>query len=200
MLTFHAQNLVYLFQRPYFTAQSIEISQLTAAKVKSALNQIECNSYSHTSNPRLSILLKQLKTVSGSVMGSNQSRANYRVELHSQIFFSGLPNIFITINPCDLHRPLAMKFADVDLDIDNLIFDQLPKSQERAAVVAKHPVVIARFFNKLITTVLSTLIAYNINKYEANTDGGILGEIDAYYDTVEESGPGALHLYKLHMH
>jgi hypothetical protein len=152
-----------LVSRPYFTAQSIEINQLTAAEVKTALSQIESNSYTHTLNPRLSILLKQLKTVSGSVMGSNQSRANYRVELHSQIFFSSLPNIFVTINPCDLHHPLAMKFAGIDLDIDNLIFDQMPKSQERAAIVAKYPVAIARFFNRLITSVLFTLIAYNTN-------------------------------------
>ncbi|CAF4315373.1 unnamed protein product, partial [Rotaria magnacalcarata] len=120
-------------------------------------------------------LLKQLKTISGSVMGSNQSRANYRVELHAQIFFAGLPNIFITINPCDLHHPLAMKFAGVDLDIDNLTAELMPKSHE----------------------LLSKLINYNINKHESYPGGGILGEIEAYYGTVEESGRGALHLHML---
>ncbi|CAF3888035.1 unnamed protein product [Rotaria magnacalcarata] len=106
-----------LVSRPYFTSQSGEINQLTSAEIKLALNQIESSSYDYQSNPRLATLIKQLKTVSGSVMRSNQSRSNYRVELHSQIFFSGLPNIFITINPCDLHHPLAMKFAGVDLNI-----------------------------------------------------------------------------------
>ncbi|CAF3469515.1 unnamed protein product, partial [Rotaria sp. Silwood2] len=186
-----------LVSRPYFSSQANEINQLTAKEVKIALDQIESNSNIYTLNPRLSLLLKQLKTVSGSVMGSNQSRSNYRVELHSQIFFSGLPNIFITINPCDLHHPLAMKFAGVDLDIDNLTPELLPKSHERAAIVASHPVAIARFFNKLITTVLSTLINYNINKHESNPGGGVLGEIEAYYGTVEESGRGALHLHML---
>ncbi|CAF3368495.1 unnamed protein product [Rotaria sp. Silwood2] len=130
-------------------------------------------------------------------MGSNKSRANYRVELHSQIFFSSLPNIFITINPCDLHHPLAMKFAGVDLNIDNLIVDLMPKSQQRAAIIASHPIGIVRFFNKLITTVLSTLINYNINKHKSNPGGGVLGEIEAYHDKVEESGRGALHLHML---
>ncbi len=55
-----------------------------------------------------------------------------------------------------MHHPLAMKFAGIDLDIDNLLVDQMLKSQERAAIFAKHPVAIARFFNKLIVTVLST--------------------------------------------
>ncbi|CAF4321905.1 unnamed protein product, partial [Rotaria magnacalcarata] len=48
-----------------------------------------------------------------------------------------------------------------------------------------------------ITTVLSTLINYNINKHESYPGGGILGEIEAYYGTVEESGRGALHLHML---
>ncbi|CAF4565316.1 unnamed protein product, partial [Rotaria magnacalcarata] len=186
-----------LVSRPFFSSQATEINQLTAKEVKIALDEIESNSSERTLNPRLSALLKQLKTISGSVMGSNQSRANYRVELHAQIFFSGLPNIFITINPCDLHHPLAMKFAGVDLDIDNLTAELMPKSHERAAIVSNHPVGIARFFNKLITTVLSTLINYNINKHESYPGGGILGEIEAYYGTVEESGRGALHLHML---
>ncbi|CAF1541738.1 unnamed protein product, partial [Rotaria sp. Silwood1] len=56
-----------LVSRPYFTSQSIEINQLTAAEVKIALNQIESNTFTYNSNPRLSALLKQLKTISGSV-------------------------------------------------------------------------------------------------------------------------------------
>ncbi|CAF1535513.1 unnamed protein product, partial [Rotaria sordida] len=182
---------------PHFTSQSVEINQLTSAEIKLALNQIEFNSYDYESNPRLATLIKQLKTVSGSIMGSNQSRSNYRIELHSQIFIFGLPNIFITINPCDLHYPLAMKFTGVDLNIDDLLLNQMPKSHECAAIVARHPVTIARFFNRLISTVLSTLVGYNINKYESHPDGSELGKIDAYYGTVEESGRGALHLYKL---
>ncbi|CAF2187869.1 unnamed protein product [Rotaria magnacalcarata] len=162
-----------LVSRPYFTSQSGEINQLTSAEIKLALNQIESSSYDYQSNPRLATLIKQLKTVSGSVMRSNQSRSNYRVELHSQIFFSGLPNIFITINPCDLHHPLAMKFA------------------------ASHPVSIARFFNKLTSTVLSTLVGYDLNRHESHADGGVLGKIYAYYGTVEESGRGALNLHIL---
>ena len=186
-----------LVTRPYFTSQAMEINQITAAEVKTVLNQIESNASSFHTNPRIATLLKQVKTVAGTVMGSNQSRAKCRVELHSQIFFSGLPSIFITINPCDLHHPLAMKFAGVDLDIDNLIPDMMPGSQERAAIVASHPVGIAQFFNKLIESVLSTLIGYNHQQRRSHAGGGVLGEIEAYYGTVEESGRGALHLHML---
>jgi hypothetical protein len=81
-----------LISRSYFMSQSIQINQLTASEIRTALNEMQSNSYTHNTNSRLSIFLKQLKTVSGSVMGSNQSRANYRVELHSQIFFQ----VFLT--------------------------------------------------------------------------------------------------------
>ncbi|CAF4998216.1 unnamed protein product, partial [Rotaria magnacalcarata] len=43
----------------------------------------------------------------------------------------------------------AMKFAGVDLDIDNLTAELMPKSHERAAIVSNHPVGIARFFTNL---------------------------------------------------
>ena len=73
----------------------------------------------------------------------------------------------------------------------------MPSSQERAATVASHPVSIGRVFNKLIETVLSTLIGYNPQQHQSNAGGGVLGEIEAYYGTVEESGRGALHLHML---
>ena len=166
----------------------MEINQITAAEVKTVLSQIESSASSSPGNPRIATLLKQVKNVAGTAMGSNQARAKCRVELHAQIFSSGLPSIFITINPCDLHHPLAMKFAGVHLDIDNLMPDMMPGSQERAAIVASHPVGIARFFNKLIETVLNTLIGYNHQQHQSHPGGGVLGDIEAYYGTVEESG------------
>ena len=186
-----------LVTRPYFTSQATEINHITAAEVKTVLSNIESNGLNCDTNPRISALLKQVKTVAGTVMGSNQARAKCRVELHAQIFCSGLPSIFITINPCDLHHPLAMKFAGVDLDIDNLLPGMMPGSQERAAIVASHPVGIAQFFNKLIESVLSTLNGYNHQQHRSHAGGGVVGEIEAYYGTVEESGRGALHLHML---
>jgi hypothetical protein len=73
----------------------------------------------------------------------------------------------------------------------------MPKSGDRATIVAKHPAAVARFFNKMITTVLDTLIAYNVNKHASYKGGGIFGQVSAYYGTVEESGRGALHLHML---
>ena len=76
----------------------MEINQITAAEVKAVLSHIESSASSSHTNPLISTLLNQVKTVAGSVMGSNQARAKCRVELHAQIFFSGLPSSFITIH------------------------------------------------------------------------------------------------------
>ena len=90
-----------------------------------------------------------------------------------------------------------MKFAGVDLDVDNLMPDMMPDSQGRAAIVASHPVSLARFLNKLVATVLNTLIGYNHQQHQSHPGVGVLDEIEAYYGTVEESGQGALHLHML---
>ena len=84
--------------RSYFTSQAMEINQITAAEVKAVLSQIESSASSSHTNPRITTLLKQVKTVAGTVMGWNQARAKCRVELHAQIFSSGFPSIFITIH------------------------------------------------------------------------------------------------------
>ena len=76
----------------------MEINQITAAEVEAVLSQIESSASSSHTNPRITTLLKQVKTVAGTVMGSNQSPTKCRVELHAQIFSSGLPSIFIAIH------------------------------------------------------------------------------------------------------
>ena len=49
-----------------------------------------------------------------------------------------------------------MYFAGVNLDLDNVIESVSLSKVERAHLVAKHPVAIARFFDKLIQTIIDT--------------------------------------------
>jgi hypothetical protein len=86
--------------------------------MKEALQQISSNSFQAEGSVRVKSLIKQIRTVAGDVPGSNQGRAVMRIELHSMIFYAGIPNIFLTINPADLHHPLAMYFAGVNLDLE----------------------------------------------------------------------------------
>ncbi|CAF4316122.1 unnamed protein product [Rotaria magnacalcarata] len=119
-------------------------------------------------------------------MGSAYSRAALRTRIHALIFNQGLPSIFLTLNPVDIHSPVALYFAGVNVDLDNIRIEQLMTTYKRAETIASHPVATAKFFHLLITNILDTMIV-----------GGVLGPVKAYFGTVENQGRGSLHLHLL---
>lgn len=50
-----------------------------------------------------------------------------------------------------------MYFAGVNLDLDNVMDCMYPFKTERAYLVAKHPVAAARFFDRLIQSIIDTM-------------------------------------------
>ena len=138
------------------------------------------------SNGTLNKLLQHVRTIGGRVMGSAYSRTVLRTRLHALIYNQGLPSIFLTINPADIHSPLVLYFAGVSIDLDNVQTQKMLDTYERAEIVASHPVATAKFFHFLISTILNTLLV-----------GGVLGPIKAYFGTVESQGRGSLHLHLL---
>jgi hypothetical protein len=134
----------------------------------------------------LNKLLQHIKTIGGRVMGSAYSRMALRTQIHSLIYYEGLPSIFVTINPADIHSPVALYFVGVKLDLDKIQYQQLMDAYRRAEIVASHPVATAKFFHILITNILNTMIV-----------GGVLGPIKAYFGTVESQGRGSFHLHLL---
>ncbi len=82
---------------------------------------------------------------------------------------------------------MALYFAEVDIDLDAIIPSNLPSIYERAQIIASHPVATAKFFHRLITTVLETMIEGE----------RVLGPVKAYFGTVENQRRGSLHLHML---
>jgi hypothetical protein len=138
------------------------------------------------SNNALNKLLNHIKTIGGRVMGSTYSRTALRTQIHALIYNQGLPSIFLTLNPADIHSPIALYFAGVELDLDNIQTEQLMDTYKRAEIIASHPVATAKFFHTLISSILDTMIV-----------GGVLGPAKAYFGTVESQGRGSLHLHLL---
>jgi Helitron helicase-like domain at N-terminus len=130
--------------------------------------------------------MKHIKAVGGRVMGSAHSRSALRTKIHALCFYLGLPSLFVTINPADIHSPVTLYFAGIDLDLDNVLPQDLRTTYERAHIVATHPVAAARFFHILIKNILKCLI-FN----------GVFGKTKAYFGTVESQGRGSLHLHLL---
>jgi hypothetical protein len=180
---FHAQLIA---TKPYFQASADEIQSLNSKDIEIALDNSSKRTYNSESNGAVSKLLRHIKTIGGRVMGSAYSRTALRTRIHALIFNQGLPSIFLTLNPADIHSPVALYFAGIKLDLDNIKNEQLLNTYKRAEIIASHPVATAKFFHLLITNILDTMIV-----------GGVLGPIKAYFGTVESQGRGSLHLHLL---
>ena len=181
---FHAQLIA---TKPYFRSSADEILSLNSKDIETALQNSLKQTYSRTeSNSTLNMLLQHIKTVGGRVMGSAYSRTALRTQIHALIYNQGLPSIFLTINPADIHSPVALYFAGIELNLDNIQSEQLMDAYKRAEIVASHPVATAKFFHVLITNILGTMIM-----------GGVLGPVKAYFGAVESQGRGSLHLHLL---
>ncbi|CAF4160991.1 unnamed protein product [Adineta steineri] len=180
---FHAQLIT---TKPYFRESAQDIQTLNSKDIETALENISKKTYNSESNSALNKLLNHIKTNGGRVMGSAYSRTALRTRIHSLIYNQCLPNIFMTLNPADIHSPIALYFASVKLDLDNIQMEQLLNTYNRAEIIASHPVATAKFFHLLISNILETIIV-----------DGVLGLIKAYFGTVESQGRGSLHLHLL---
>jgi hypothetical protein len=60
-------------------------------------------------------------------------------------------------------------------------------------LVAKNPVIAARFFNVYMKAFISALLGYDPD--QKDLEGGILGVVKAYYGCVEAQGRGTLHCH-----
>jgi hypothetical protein len=180
---FHAHLMT---SRPYFQQSAQLLESLSSADIATALVNISKGTYANIADQRINTLMKHIRVVGGHAMGSSHSRSALRTKIHSLCFNVGLPSLFVTINPADIHSPVALYFAGVDLDLDKILPEALGTSYERAKTIATHPVATAKFFNCLIKSILKSLVL-----------GGVLGPTKAYFGTVESQGRGSLHLHLL---
>ncbi|KIY53331.1 hypothetical protein FISHEDRAFT_63402 [Fistulina hepatica ATCC 64428] len=110
------------------------------------------------------------------------------------------PVLWLTINPSDLHDPIAQIFAGEDLDIEKVMeFAQLhsPDKDVRAQNVAQDPYAAAKFFHFIIRAILHKLFGFDVTPYKTTTTMGIFGRACAYFGTVESQGRGMLHFHLL---
>ncbi|CAF1381950.1 unnamed protein product [Rotaria sordida] len=180
---FHAQLIA---TKLYFRVSADEIQSSKSKDIEMALDNISKKTYSSESSNALNKLLHHIKTIGGRVKGSVYSRTVLRTRIHALIYNQGLPSIFLTLNLADIHSLVALYFAGVKFDLDNIQMEQLMDNYKRAEIIASHPVATAKYFHLLISNILDTMIV-----------GGVLGPIKAYFGTVGSQGRGSLHLHLL---
>jgi hypothetical protein len=140
-------------------------------------------------------LLKQVKAVTYNVPGSSSSKLVMRNEIRALMIEKGMPSFYVTINPADVYNPIVRFLAGKDVNIENLVPTQFSPYQEQSILVAKNPVIAAKFFNLYMKAFISTILGFD-PKYE-NLEGGILGLVKAYYGCVEAQERGTLHCHML---
>jgi hypothetical protein len=71
------------------------------------------------SDPAIRVLQRNVYTTISRVQGSNQSRVQLRSRILSMCIMKNPASLWITINPTDLHDPIAQVFAGEEINMDN---------------------------------------------------------------------------------
>ena len=146
-------------------------------------------------------MLHQLNTISGRLPLSNKSKRAARFEIHALIQRFDAPDWWITINPSDLHSPLAVHFAGVTIDFgddDSGFPTGLPSAAARRILAAQNPVAGARFGFRLLDAFIKCLLNFRLDpadyKDPADTSG-ILGKTRAHAFNPEHTDRGTVHFH-----
>ncbi|KAI6116438.1 hypothetical protein F5141DRAFT_988058, partial [Pisolithus sp. B1] len=137
------------------------------------------------SDPAIHLLCQHLYSTAGQVVGTDQSH----YQLGSQIWATSImynpPSLWITINPCDLHDPIAQVFAGEHIDMNH--FDRVlgPAKDVCTQNVARDSYAAARFFHFMIRTIIQTLFSITATPHQVLHTKGVFGMVNAYFGVVE---------------
>ena len=178
-----------------FQQDSQHLRTITLEKLRQA--QEEEGAGRAVSDPAIQLLKQHVYGTLGRVMGSDQSRSRMRSQIWSTTMSKGPPTLWMTINPSDLHDPIAQVFVGEDIDLDKFCKSMGPDAHARAQNIAKDPYAATEYFHFMIDTILETLFQIKVSKYKVTANKGVLGYVDAYFGMKEVQGQGTIHLHVL---
>ena len=171
------------------------MSTVTAAKLEAAKQEEEKGL--PISDPAVQTLKRHIHATASRIQGSDQARYRLRSEIWSTAAVLGPPSLWITINPSDLHDPIAQVFAGEEINMDEFMAHIGPDKDRRAKNIADDPFAAAKFFHFMITTILETLFGVKVTPAQVKSGVGVFGRVTAYFGVVESQGRGTLHLHLL---
>jgi hypothetical protein len=182
----------------------------------------------HPDGPMGEKLAKQLapliRVIGAKIPYSAGERAAALPKLIAYSHLFGLPSFFFTVSPSDLDQPLTVRLAITpslqavtahlksteqppDPTTRELIFP-MPALADRAKLLAENPVAAAEVFQRLMETMLKTLLC--MQPYRTSVAGsspaikemkdreqGLLGKVTAHFSVFEVQGRGTLHAHML---
>ncbi|KIJ21317.1 hypothetical protein PAXINDRAFT_151862 [Paxillus involutus ATCC 200175] len=171
------------------------LSTITVEKLQHAQKQ-EANGLP-ISDPAVQLLRQHIYATGGHVTGSDQGWYQLRSQIWATSIMLNPPSLWITINPCDLHNPIAQVFARENIDLDEFDTKFGPSKEKRAQNIALDPYAAAKFFHFLIKTILKIIFGIEVGPQRIKSRPGIFGRVSAYFGLVESQGRGSLHLHLL---
>ncbi|KAF8145651.1 hypothetical protein K438DRAFT_1735322 [Mycena galopus ATCC 62051] len=187
--------LMIQMRRKNFEKDARILATITTAKLEQASREEEQRI--PISDPAVRLLRQHVHAAVSRVSGSNQSRCQSRSEIFSTAIFCQPWSLWITINPIDIHDPIAQIFVGEDINLDHFVASVGPDKDKRAANIALDPYAAAKFFHFMLRTILETLFGVESTAFQFRSSMGILGEIAAYYAMVEAQNRAALHGHML---
>ena len=168
------------------------ISQVTSkdfdALVKDMKNKVPLKDVNMT--PATRALLAEMTCVGGPIPGTPQSLIYRRNEIRSIIALRGIPAFWVTLNPGDVHSPIAIKIHGKDFNMDDIVgLLNVPESSQRHIDIENDSYAAALSFYKVMTAYFECLIRPGKR--------GILGYVNSYFGMVEEQFRGTLHAHIL---
>ncbi|EWY79571.1 hypothetical protein FOYG_17265 [Fusarium oxysporum NRRL 32931] len=163
---------------------------LTMDRLKAAEN--EMRETKKTTDPDVSFLLRELSIFGHAQPLSNESRLLMRRKIQALDIWTGMPAIWITINPNDINNPVKMRLSIHRLheyDTAKELLADLRGRYDRIALSTMDPVSSAIFFHREVSLFFE--------KYVRTGQESVFGKISHYYATVETNERGSLHLHGL---
>ena len=81
-------------------------------------------------------IMQEVRVINKHVPGSSSAQMEMHNQIRSMITQFGMPTFFITINPADIYNPLVKFLAGLDINVDHLLPEQVPKYWDQALLVA----------------------------------------------------------------
>ncbi|KIN96568.1 hypothetical protein M404DRAFT_33056 [Pisolithus tinctorius Marx 270] len=111
-----------------FEHDTLALSSITVADLKKAA--VEEAHHEPISNAQVWVLRHHVMAANSRVLGSDNMHANYQSMIWGTCLVLGGPSLWLTINPVDIHDPIAQIFAGQEIDLDNFNAQLGPNSNQ----------------------------------------------------------------------
>ena len=144
-------------------------------------------------------LLKSVELSSVNVWGSNEERTRCRREAFSIVGKFGQPALFITLTPnTDNGMSIAYYSGITGLkSLHDLEFKDMPDQLHLETIAMKDYCASARLYDRNINIFLTTALGWDPVYKCPLKEGGLFGNVRAYYGMTETQGSGTLHCHLL---